>query len=149
MPFERFPGVELEVDHFEVGVYEAMVPAVPATFNRPQTVIRTSQAWEVRVEWDEIGQVAGLIPGNWIVDAYVESIGAGGEFKVGQWIGPLFAGHHMANIVVGAGVPALAAGELQTPFRLVITLTAERPDNTRYPMAGYLEGPILQFYRTP
>jgi hypothetical protein len=148
MPFEQAPGLDLDVDHFEVGVYEGM-PG-PGAFNKPATIIRTTQAWSIVVDWDEIGLFCGILPGNWRVEAYLESMGPGTDFNIGEALDPIACGHHQVTIPVVAGNPALAPGEFQTPFKLVVTLTAEWPGGVaRYPMAGYLEGPILQFYQTP
>ena len=107
-----------------------------------------------------MGAAAGNVAGNWIVDAYVESIGPGAEKHVGQVTDPfgkLYTKHEV-NIPVPAsnqpgGVP-LAPGQATTPYKLVITLTADQADDltpgqgTRYALAGYMEGPILQFYHT-
>ena len=144
--FESMPGADLVAEDFGMKV-------VDIGRNAPQNVIKNTQPWRIEVEWHEEGLMAGVLPGNWVVDAYVESIGQGGEFKVGTAATPMaFAAHNVVINVpasnAAGGVP-LAPGEQTTPYKLVVTLTADNGAGGRYPMAGYAEGPILQFYQTP
>jgi len=147
--YESPPGLDLLADDFSAVVTEYGGRA-------PQTVIRDNQAWNINVRWQELGAGSGTVPGNWIVDAYVESIGPGAELRVGQATSPfgtLYTNHDV-NIHVPTGTVPVAAGEKTTPYKLVITLTADWGDNptpgqgTRYALAGYVEGPILQFFHT-
>ena len=146
--FERAPGISKEVGNWSATVRE--VGGMD-----PQIVIGTDQAWEIHVEFEEGG--VAEIPGNWVVDAYVESIGLGAEQKVGThevaFKGPLLPPRTFDfNIAVPAGTPALAAGEETTPYLLIVTLTANNglpvgAGRQQYSMAGYEMGPVLQFYK--
>jgi hypothetical protein len=140
--FERAPGISKEV-----GDWSATVREVGGM--DPQTVMRDDQNWEILVEFEE-GGAAG-IPGNWVVDAYVESIGPGAEQSVGNGISA-FANpgaptrQHQITIPVAAGNPPVTAGQNTTPYLLIITLTANDNQGNPYPMAGFEMGPVLQFY---
>ena len=135
--FERAPGIDKEVADFSATVTEV-------GGQEPQTVIRSNQAWNIEVSWEEQG--AALIPGNWVVDAYVESIGPGDEVRVGGATSAFAAGAHTVNIAVAPGNPPVVVGQETTPFKLVITLTANNGAGGQYSMAGFQEGPILQFF---
>ena len=137
--FESAPGIAKEVTDFSATVIEL-------GGQEPQTVIRDNQGWNITVRWQEQG--LAVIPGNWIVDAYVESIGPGEELHVGQATSA-FAGlfsNHSVTIPVGPNDVPVAPGQQTTPYKLVITLTADDNSGARYAMAGFQEGPILQFY---
>jgi hypothetical protein len=144
--FERMPGVELEVQNFKATVREVVPAGMPV--GEPQLVMRTDQAWELSVHWDVIGVAANIIFGTWRVECYLESIGPGGEFEIPELDVPMGAHPYDVTLPVPPGfvVPQMAAGEPSTPFRLTTTLTARDPAGNIWPMAGYEEGPVVQFY---
>ena len=137
--FERAPGISKEVDDWSVTVRE---------FGgmEPQTVIRDTQAWDINVRFQEQG--AAFLVGNWVVDAYVESIGGGVEVHLGQAVSPIANAPivHTLVIPVPPGVPGVLAGHETTPYKLVVTLTANTGTGFQWAMAGFEEGPILQFF---
>ncbi len=114
----------------------------------PTTIIRTNQPWHVHVEWDTTGMLTGMITGNWDLHLYLESVGSGPEVDLtdpNEHIIPLSPGpsprHYHFHPDVAAG--AVPAG----PYRLALTLTYTDATGTPGPMAGYWEGPIIQFYQ--
>jgi hypothetical protein len=148
MPFERIPGVELEVNNFDARVVENPFAAPPAAM--PSTVIKTTQPWAIQVNWRVIGIAAPVIFGTWYVEGYLESMGIGAELEVPEGATPMAgAGDYTVNLLVPAGFVPVTPGEPSTPFKLTVTLTARALNGVPYPMAGYIEGPILQFYTTP
>lgn len=144
--FERIPGVELEVTNFDASVREAAPPG--AAFGEPQLVLRTDQDWQLNVHWEVTGVAAPIIHGTWRVEGYMESIGAGGEFELPELDVAMGALVYNEVLLVPAAVVAaqLAPGEPSTPFKLTTTLTAVDHAGDVWPMAGFQEGPIIQFF---
>ncbi len=141
--FEQMPGIDLNVTSFTATVAEQGGMA-------PSTVLRTNQAWELRVHWTVTGDSAPFVRGTWRAEGYLESMGAGPEFEIPQQETPMAGpGDYTIILSVPAGQVTLAPGEQSTPFKLVTTLTARDLGGFCWPMAGYVEGPILQFYRMP
>jgi hypothetical protein len=139
--FERMPGVELEVTNFAAKVQEVGGPA------EPQTVLRLGTPWQIEAEWEVIGTACASIHGNWIISGYLESIGEAAEFNLGEATVTMSGcGDHEVTLLI-PGATVTEPG----PYKLVTTLTAE--DEASPPhlhaMAGYMEGPILQFFQTP
>ncbi len=144
MPFERMPGVELEVTNFDIRVVELPLASPPAAM--PQTVIKTSQPWAIQVNWTVIGIARPIITGNWHVEAYLECRGPGVDVEVGEGNYAMGGVSYGPVLLIGAGVVPVTPGEPSTPYKLTVTLTALNPAGAPYPMAGYVEGPMLQFY---
>jgi hypothetical protein len=144
LEFEQMPGVAIEVTEFEAVVVEVPgFPSPPAPpVAEPQTILHLNQAWEIHANWQQIG-VACMLVGTWHLDAYLESIGPGPEIALGQVVAPFACGAIVAPpLVIPAGTPAQAGA-----YKLVLTLTALQGDGVNpFQMAGYMEGPILQFY---
>lgn len=145
MHFERAPGIDLDVINFTAAVHESPVPGVGGT---PQLVLRTDQAWQLVVHWEVIGVARPNIHGTWRVEGYLESIGAGGEFEIPEGNAPM--GNATYDVVLpvppGFVTPQMAPGEPSTPFKLTTTLTAVDHAGHVWPMAGYEDGPVIQFF---
>ncbi|MCG3160713.1 MAG: hypothetical protein JMDDDDMK_01782 [Acidobacteria bacterium] len=116
----------------------------------PTTIIRADQAWAVDLHWDLHGALVPMISGMWVVHIYLESIGPGAELKLPDPAPEIkipvnqISGHYAHHFHVPAGrVPATHGS---TPYKLVAAITYETQYGTPGPMAGYVEGPILQFY---
>jgi hypothetical protein len=142
MNFQQAPGADLDVTNFRATVREQTGVGVGS----PQTVIRTNQAWGIDVAYDVVGLSANWITGTWRIEGYLESIGAGGEFEIPQVNQAMRPGAYNFFMPVPAGFVAVVPGEPSTPFKLTVTLTAKDPLGNAYPMAGYEEGPIIQFF---
>ena len=139
--FERMPGVELEVTNFYAKVQEVGGPA------EPQVVLRLGTSWQIEAEWEVIGVACASIHGNWIISGYLESIGAAAEYDLGEVrVAMSGCGDHVGVLLIAGGTVTEPG-----PYKLVTTLTAEDEAVTPHlhPMAGYMEGPILQFFETP
>ncbi len=120
----------------------------------PTNIIRADQAWGVDLHWDLHGSLVPMICGYWCVHVCLESIGSGPELKLPDDIPAAevkipvnqISGHYSYHFHVPAGV--VKPEHCSTPFKLVATITYETQYKTPGPMAGYVEGPILQFYKT-
>lgn len=139
--FERMPGVELEVTNFYAKVQEVGGPA------EPQTVLQLGTPWQIEAEWEVIGTACGSIHGKWIISGFLESIGTASEFNLGE-VKVVMKGCGEHTVILS--VPGATVTE-PGPYKLVTTLTAEDEAAAPHlhPMAGYMEGPILQFFKTP
>jgi hypothetical protein len=112
---------------------------------QPTTIIRTSDTWHVQISWQIDGTVADSLAGTWQVRAFLESMGPGLEAQVGPTqtinlaVDPTSPRNYNAQITVPAGTPA-------GTYKLVVTVNYLTPANQPGFMAGYQEGPILQFF---
>jgi hypothetical protein len=142
MPFEtQLPGITIA--NFTSTVVEVGGAA-------PVTIIGTDQNWRIDVHWETSGILSQFLPGTWHVEGYIETVGLGQEKEVGQVDVPLTPGPgtlmYDASINVPAGTVVPVGGEPSVPVRLVVAVTYRFANNHPGPMAGYLEGPIIQFY---
>ncbi len=128
----------------------------------PLTIIRTDQDWAVNVSWETTGLATGMITGNWHLHCFLESIGTGADLDLidpgpsggpSDHVIPLKPGTSPVPYFVHFDVPA---GRVNIPdpvppagrlYRLVVSLTYREPTGGPGPMAGFVEGPILQFYQ--
>jgi hypothetical protein len=142
MAFEVLPGV-FTVSDFSAVVHEHTTPRDPAT------VIRTDQEWAVRVSFKTSGDLSEVLTGTWHIGVFIESIGPGQELEVARLHVPLAPAAGIVSYSADAIIPAntLSVPDHQTrPFKLVTTVSYIQPDGNPGPMAGYLEGPIIQMY---
>jgi hypothetical protein len=116
---------------------------------KPTRIIRVGSDWSVHIEWELTGQLAKLICGEWCVHLYLESMGPGPELKL-----PV-NGHHVPLDPCGDGkyeywcrvrAGTVTAEHCSTPYKLVIGITYLNYCGKPGPIAGFVEGPILQFY---
>ena len=142
MAFETLPGV-FTVTNFSAIVHEHTNPKAP------MTVIRADQEWAVRVRFDTSGDLSEVLTGTWHVGVFIESIGPGLEAEIALLHTPLTPAAGTVNYSVDAIIPAnsITVPDHQTmPFKLVTTVSYIQPDGKPGPMAGFLEGPIVQLY---
>ena len=142
MAFETLPGV-FTVTNFSAIVHEHTNPKAP------MTVIRADQEWAVRVRFDTSGDLSEVLTGTWHVGVFIESIGPGPEAEIALLHTPLTPAAGTVHYSVDAIIPAnsIAVPDHQTrPFKLVTTVSYIQPDGNPGPMAGFLEGPIVQLY---
>ena len=143
MAFEVLPG-DFSVKDFAATVHEHTAPVTS-----PATVIRADQEWAVFVTWKTFGTLSAHLPGTWHVGLFIESIGPGPELEIALQHVLLTPGPGDITYSVDLVVPAnaLAIPNHQSiPFKVVTTVTFIWQDGTPGPMAGYLEGPIVQIY---
>jgi hypothetical protein len=89
------------------------------------------------------------LTGTWHVGVFIESIGPGPELEIALLHTPLTPAAGTVSYSVDAIIPAnaIAVPDHQTmPFKLVTTVSYIQPNGQPGPMAGYLEGPIVQVY---
>jgi hypothetical protein len=115
---------------------------------RPTNIIRTDQAWGVKIEWELKGSLAQYICGEWCIHLCLESIGKGPELK---WkapedirLEPCGDGKYCYDFHVEPG--EISAECCSIPYKPVVTVTYYSECHTPGPIAGYVELPILQFY---
>lgn len=119
----------------------------------PNHVLELGKPWSIEVKWETHNipavppsNVADVLGGEWLVSAYLESMGAAFEGQVGPtvtvpyepWPG---AAGWTATIHVPATQPPSAA-----VYKLA-TVIAYRYGGSPKPMAGFVEGPLIQFYQ--
>jgi hypothetical protein len=142
MAFEVLP-TGFNVSNFSATVHEHTKVHAPAT------IIRTDQVWAVRVRFETSGALSEVLPGTWHVGVYIESIGPGLEIQAGFVHVPLTPATgtvaYNVDVVIPAGTVTVPDHQAR-PFKLVTTVSYMWPGGTPGPMAGYLEGPIVQFY---
>jgi hypothetical protein len=144
MPFEpQMPG-------FLTGTINATV-IDPAGLVPQTNIIQIPDQWRVRVQWSISGLfVPMLAPGaTWKVSVYLESIGPGLESQVASLNVPLGAPMGLTHtydhtLIVPGNYPGLTAGA----YKLVTVLTIDN-GGAPWPMAGFVDGPVLQFYQYP
>lgn len=122
----------------EAEVYEETDPI------KPTTVISTEQDWGIKVNWSFEGMLVPLIGGKWNLQGHLETMGPGGDLNLPDLpeVIDLDASknNYEKKIEISAGtVP-------KGPYKLVITLLYKDLTGGPGPVAGYVEGPMLQFY---
>lgn len=123
-------------------------------------IIRTDQDWQIDVDWEVHGSLlskptAASFPftGEWILRAYLESIGPGTEYEL-----PLSG----KGVRLDVGKPVTTAGDKRTysatisvlkndvapgVYKMVIALTHESSPGVPGPIAGFFESGMLQIYQ--
>jgi len=142
MPFEP----ENISPNFFTGSISAVAVLDPLGL-QPTIIIRTTDIWHVSISWQIAGIVADALAGTWRVSAFLESMGAGFEGQVGFQtinldIDPTTPRDYTALLTVNPAVQPVPAGT----YKLVVTVNYLTPANQPGFMAGYQEGPILQFF---
>lgn len=146
MTFET-PNIELvgnisAVIHDEVGV-------------DPTTIIKAGDPWSVHIEWEMTGKNWHMIAGKWHVHVNLESIGPGPELSLVDFADkncmnqplPSPTGKYRCHFdVPGDVIDKDVVPHQGLAMKLVVLLTYVDPLGHRGPIAGYWEGPILQFY---
>ena len=115
----------------------------------PTTIIRIDQDWTVTMEWALTGALKSMICGNWCLNVDLESIGPGEELELPTPelhvpLDPCGDGKYCKKIRIPAGT--VKTEHCSTPYKLVATVTYLNACGRPGPMAGFVEGPILQFY---
>ena len=114
---------------------------------KPTTIIRTDQAWGVKVDWFLQGSLTEYICGYWCVRVSLESIGEGPEKS---WeskhirLNPCGDGTYSYDFKFKPG--DITADFCSTPYKLVVTVTYISDCYRPGPIAGFVELPIVQFY---
>ncbi|KPV51130.1 hypothetical protein SE17_22980 [Kouleothrix aurantiaca] len=117
----------------------------------PTNIIRIDEAWKVSIDWELIGSLKSMVCGTWCLHLHLESIGKGEELdlfdgsrEVHVKLDPCGNGQYHYDFTVPAGT--VKPEHCSTPYKLVTTLTYLNECGRPGPMAGFVEGQILQFY---
>jgi hypothetical protein len=117
---------------------------------KPTTIIRTDQEWGVKAHWDLKGTLAPFICGEWCIHLFLESMGPGPELKLDAYpyshipLDPCGDGEYNFDFKVKPGV--VKGEHCSNPYKLVLAITYITPCGKPGPIAGFVEGPMLQFY---
>jgi hypothetical protein len=122
----------------------------------PNHVLERDLPWSIKIDWFIKGVIAPAIGGDWLVTAYLESMGGGFEGQVGPAISvpvsfapPTHLRKYTATISVPAGVPTQPVPPQSRAYMLTVTVTHSNTGGgvtLQDKMAGFSEGPLLQFY---
>jgi hypothetical protein len=118
----------------------------------PTTILEADKDFKVHVKWWLDGPLTAYVCGEWCVSIFLESIGPGPELRLPAQpveipLDPCPGRNDYAAWIV---IPAntIKPEECAVPYKLVTTVTYRSPKHKPGPMAGFVEGPILQFYVT-
>ncbi len=118
----------------------------------PGNIIRTSDNWNVKVQWTLKGTGAAFVTKDerWLLRIFVESIGPGPEALVPPGVtvnakgGMDQAYDYMFTFPPNAD---MARPDYSGVYKLIVVLTLTDDDGHPLPIAGFFEGPVIQFYR--
>lgn len=123
---------------------------------KPTTIIKVTDPFTVRVSWYVEGLVVPFINGEWKLKVHFEEMGAGNpegmSFPPQAQAISLYPPtrrprddryEYEADVAVPA---VMTLGVTEGSYKLVTVLTYAQPDGTPGEMAGFKEGPIVQFY---
>ncbi|MBI3243100.1 MAG: hypothetical protein HYZ49_12475 [Chloroflexi bacterium] len=114
---------------------------------KPTTIIRTDQEWGVKIHWELEGSLVPYICGEWCIHLCLESMGPGPELKLDHPhvpLDPCGNGEYYSDFRVKPGI--ITGEHCSVPYKLVVTVTYLTACEKPGPIAGFVEGPILQFY---
>jgi hypothetical protein len=115
----------------------------------PVGILEASKDFEVHVEWTLDGTLTPFISGEWSIRVFMESIGTGPDLDLPATplTIPLIPGVGPVSYAAVVTVPGGTVTPTNTiPYYLVATVTYVKPDGLPGPMAGFSEGPMIQFY---
>lgn len=127
----------------------------------PNTVLEIDKDWKVRVEWHAVGTGAHNLAGaDWHVTLKIESMGGGDEKTLKSVTVPgtgYVPGstpthvHYSTEIPIQARVPGMNLPDRINQdgvYRLIAIVTHDKVGGFPGPdrVAGFIEGPMLQFY---
>lgn len=119
----------------------------------PNRVLELGRDWWVYVEWtlkdDPNNYLVASLRGTWEVKVKLESMGEGFEGQVGQTAVIQLDGRTTPydQWIYVSNQPDPANPDNQGAFKLVVLITFKDPAGEPQPMAGFCEGPMLQFYK--
>jgi hypothetical protein len=139
--FQSAPGLNYEMENIEAVILD------PG--DSPTVIIDDDLEWKIRVTWKAVGAAVAWKTGKVTVDAFVESMGPGVEKQLTSAFVDIKKSKvdYEAMITVAAGDVAIPAGQSSIAVKLTTTLTAKDLGGNVIPMAGFVEGPILQFFK--
>lgn len=126
----------------------------------PNTVLEIDREWFVNVQWYVDGAAASFLGGQWQVSVIVESMGIGDEKTLvsesylttdtSDIPGEMHSLEYNKEIRIPprAEVPLdpIRAIQAEGVYKLIVLVTYLTPFNQHGRIAGFAEGPVLQFY---
>jgi len=139
--------------------WEYIEPNVAA--ENPSRLIRDSQPWYIQVDWEMHGVAAESLDAKFHLRAYLDVMGPGADMTLPLPPNPdvtidTYAGTltypggkatrtYSARIDVAAGTVPVGSWKLVT----VLQLRSNSPAPVHYPIAGLVEGPVLDVFHYP
>jgi hypothetical protein len=138
MPFEpQFPEKWSNLFHGHIETQITDPHGIPAN-----TIISLTDDWHLKVDWQVHGMFVPMMCGTWHVKVFLESIGPGPEIEAASADFVMTGDSDYSHtFFIGPRKP-----EKPGPYKLVTIITATNRKGHPSPLAGYDEGPILQFY---
>jgi hypothetical protein len=119
----------------------------------PSTILEVSKDAKVHVTWTLDGLLTQFVAGTWYVSAFLELMGPGTDLRLPlvpgkavpltPQVGPV---SYATDLDIPAGTITLNPDEDTRAYKLVVTLTYRSPSNHPGPMAGFVDGTVIQFY---
>jgi predicted flap endonuclease-1-like 5' DNA nuclease len=117
----------------------------------PSNIIGSDLNWSIHIEWELTDATPELLTGDWLVQAYLESMGPGTEYALPPGSGdkvPLANGTPIAandyryshDIIVAAGVVDPGV------YKMVVTVVKEREAGVPSDLVNFLEKGMVQLY---
>jgi hypothetical protein len=142
--FEVEAGVAASVLTGKIGA-EAHEPGEPAT-----RIFDINDLVHVDCVWSLTGSMSRMICGTWQCDVYLESMGEGPEFEIEGCTMPLDpggTGEYRCTIPIPAGKIQPAPDETDIPYKMTVSVTYKDPKGRPGPIAGFVELPLVQWYK--
>jgi hypothetical protein len=144
-----YPGVAGQMSILVVDPFD------PAT---PNNVIETADPWQINVDWEISGPTAGLMGGTWFVTAYLDDRDGEATFsgrvadtievKVNTAPSAPLPRKYSTVISVPAGKVTPGLYDLTVAILYENTGAPGTDKGIKHPVAGFSDGPILEFYTT-
>jgi hypothetical protein len=119
----------------------------------PNTIIKTTDAFTVRLRFAVDQPGASLLGGQWLVRAYAESVGPGQEQQIGNTVaqnvsagvpgGPPARLEYTVDVNVPAGTLDDEGAASSGVYKLAAIVTHQNFGGPTV-LAGFVEGPIVQ-----
>jgi hypothetical protein len=119
----------------------------------PNTIIKTTDAFTVRLRFAVDQPGASLLGGQWLVRAYAESVGPGQEQQIGNTVaqnvsagvpgGPPARLEYTVDVNVPAGTLDDESATSSGVYKLAAIVTHQNFGGPTV-LAGFVEGPIVQ-----
>lgn len=109
-------------------------------------IVRTTEGWQVKVDWNTHGPLNFLMAGTWNIAVHLEQLGCG-EFCLGANTAtePFVSAPNAYSKTLLFGAGSVPAGM----YRASVVITMNGPTNVPGPIAGHEDLGVIQFYDTP
>ncbi len=106
-------------------------------------IVRTSEGWQVKVDWHAHGPLNFVVCGTWKITVYLEQMG-GGEFSLSGNTAtePCVSAPHAYSKIMLFGAGSVPAGL----YRASVVITVEGSTGVPGPIAGHEDLGLIQFY---